>query len=497
MRFAILNFPKKIYFLVVKNTISSITSTLQIIISEETRLNDMKHYMSNLQQLHQSRTQSLNLHAFINDLLIIIQHLLDNLDSRQWQAAIDSCITNQCPWFKSSHLYSTNKILLCSSTNISINQSNLFLNRCSVLPSIDHTYSLNNERILFESNLYKNNLLTSSDSLLRYMNNKHEKTNSFDNLYQIDTRICQLCQTYADHFSPNISRLISIGINQWVHIGCILPAYSKTLDQPPYILHNINETIHRCQTKSKCDICLEMGASVQCYVNDCHARFHCQCIERYYSTFDRNLQEKLNIIHGLLPNLTTLCLIHSRKKDEINLLKIKSINLSSPVYADLSDSLIEFSLTNIKLCIGSLQIKSLGNYDYLLEHDPNTIIYPNGYQASRLFWSTKNARQKTIYHLDIKIEQTYHHEKSNHQTIEYPLSTKQIHLEQLYKTCERYFKKFQNQSSLISSKKLSLDTKTLRNLFNNHKSDKLSRVALAIVQALQLPSTKLYVLGVS
>ena len=161
---------------------------------------------------------------------------------------------------------------------------------------------------------------------------------------------------------------------------------------------------------------------------------------------------------------------------DINLPKVKSINLSSTVYANLSNTSLEFSLTDIKLCIGSLQIKSLGNFDYLLDNDPNLNIYPNKYNASRVFWSTKNARQKTIYHLYIDIEQTYHNEKSNHQTIEYPLTDKQIHLEQLYKTCEKYFNKFQKK---ISSKS-SFDSKTLQNLFNND-----SRFTRALVQALQ------------
>ncbi|CAF4812089.1 unnamed protein product [Rotaria sp. Silwood1] len=553
---------------VVKNIITSITSTLQIMIAEENRLNNMKHYMSKLQQLHQSCNQSLNLHAFINDLLIIVQHLLDNFDSRQWQAAINNCINIQCPWFKTSNLSSNNHTLFCSTTtttNTSINHSNILLNRCYTSPSIDHTYSLNNERQLFQSNLYKNNLLTSSDSLLRYIDNKLENNYSFENLYQIDTRLCQLCQTYADHFSSNISRLISIGINQWVHIGCILPAYSKNLDQSPYILRNIHETINRCQTKYKCDLCFKMGATVQCYENDCSARFHCQCIDTYYSKIDRNFQQKLNINNGLLPNLTTLCSKHCKKQiknnadgnnndqtnehminNDINLPKFKSINLSSTIYADLSNALIEFSLTDIKLCIGSLQIKSLGNFDYLLDNDPNINIYPNKYSASRLFWSTKNARQKTVYHLHIEIEQTYHNDKLNHQTIEYPLSNEQIQLNQLYETCEKYFNKYKikddsqkkiihlknenlnnkieklsssikcqpsksilkniirprnrfnnenniqfNKSSSIiteeNSQTISIDTKTLRNLFINDslKSSDHSRFALALVQALQ------------
>ena len=469
-----------------KSTISNIASTLQIIISEENRLNDMKRYLSNLQQLYQSRRESLNLHTFINDLFIVIQRLLDNLDSRQWQAAIDNCLTHQCPWYRSSNLSTMSKILSSSSiTSTPINSSNVFLNRCLPSPSTDHTYSLNNEKIFFESNVHKNNLLTSSDSLLRYMNNQQGTIDSFENLHRIDTRICQLCQTYADHFSSNISRLLPIGVNQWVHIGCILPVYAKTLDQPPYILPHIQESITRCQTKWKCEFCQKMGATVQCYIDDCHARFHCQCIDVHYSKFDRDLQKKWNLTQGLLPNLTTLCTKHQ----QIEIDKINSIDLSSTVYADFSDSSIEFGVNNIQICIGSLQIQSLGNYDYLVDPNTNMPIYPNGYHASRLFWSTKNARRKTIYHLHIDIEQTYHLEKSNHQTMTYPLSTKEIQLEEFYQTCDAYFDRFHKKSSSISAERISLDVKTLQSLLKTE-----TRFALALVQALQLPSTKLYVI---
>jgi hypothetical protein len=190
--------------------------------------------------------------------------------------------------------------------------------------------------------------------------------------------------------------------------------------------------------------------------------------------------------------------------DDVNIPKLKPINLSSPVYADLSNTIVEFSLTNINLCIGSLQIKSLGNFDYLLNNDNNT--YPNKYSASRLFWSTKNARQKTVYHLHIEIEQTYHDDKSNHQTIEYPLSNERLHLEQLYEICRNYFntimRKKENiiqsrdKSSLITSEKnVAIDTKTLRNLFINNSNH--SQFTLALAQALQhvdqSSSAKLYV----
>jgi hypothetical protein len=178
-------------------------------------------------------------------------------------------------------------------------------------PSIDHTYALNNEYILNEK---------STDSLLNYLEkNPINEKDHFINLHQIDTRKCQLCETLSDHILSNIGRLISVGINQWVHVGCILPAYGKNLDQPPYILRNIRETVVRCQTKYICAICSKLGASVHCYENECYQRFHCDCIQKYYSTIDKNLQQQLNIKNGFLPNLTTLCLKHNGLKTTNNI----------------------------------------------------------------------------------------------------------------------------------------------------------------------------------
>ena len=114
-----------------KNIIASVISTLQIMISEESRLTDMKFYMSNLQQLHQSRNYLLNLNAFINDLIIIVQHLLHNLDNRQWQAAINNCIMNQCPWFKLSNLpLSNSQTSFCSITNTMGESATAVINFC-------------------------------------------------------------------------------------------------------------------------------------------------------------------------------------------------------------------------------------------------------------------------------------------------------------------------------------------------------------------------------
>jgi hypothetical protein len=230
--------------------------------------------------------------------------------------------------------------------------------------------------------------------------------------------------------------------------------------------------------------------------------------------------------------------------DATNLSKLKPIHLSSTIHADLSNTVIEFSPTNIQLCIGSLQIHSLGDFQYLLDNDPNPTVYPNGYHASRLFWSTKHARRKTVYHLRIFVEQTYHQEERNHRIIEYPLSSEQSHVEQLYKICEQYFSPFQKKvprlklnelksdhaqytsqprSSLIkcsiskaasnnitrprdrmsngntvkSSEPIAIDMKTLRNLVASGSTN-LSQLAVVLAQALQranqpVPSTDVYV----
>ena len=156
-------------------------------------------------------------------------------------------------------------------------------------------------------------LFRSADSLLRYIdeNTNDDGGHSFGNLHGQDRRKCQLCDTLSDRVSSPVGRLVSFGIDQWVHVGCILPAYAKNLDQPPYILRNIRETVLRCQTKYFCALCSKLGASVHCYENECYQRFHCDCIQKYYSNVDQHVPQQLNIKNGFLPNLTTLCLRHN------------------------------------------------------------------------------------------------------------------------------------------------------------------------------------------
>lgn len=125
------------------------------------------------------------------------------------------------------------------------------------------------------------------------------------------------------------------------------------------------------------------------------------------------------------------------------------MNTSSTVYGDLSNNLVEFALSNARLCIGSLQIQSLGNFDYQIDPIDESLLpdmnYPNDYHASRLFWSMKNPREKTIYHLHIQIEQTYHTNPCNHHVIEHPVNPVQIHQEQLYEQCRKEFEKLQKK----------------------------------------------------
>ncbi|CAF3372679.1 unnamed protein product [Rotaria socialis] len=443
-----------------KTILSSILSTLQLIVYDENRLNKIQSYTSNLQKLHESREQSLNLNIFLNDLLTLIRRLLTSNDIYRWQSAIDGCIIRQCPWFKSSLLLSSNNKTSNSSSSLS-NHHHHF----QPPPSMDHTYAFNNEHSLNEKSI---------NSLLNYLDqNQTNEIDQFNNFHKVDRRKCQICETLSDHIVPNIGRLVSFGINQWVHVGCILPAYAKNLDQPPFILRNIRETVVRCQTKYVCAICSKLGASVHCHENECYQRFHCACIQKHYSTVDKNIQEQLNIKNGYLPNLTTLCLKHNGSKtannakrdstdgvnpeepkdtsnnNATNLPKIKTVNTSSTVYGDLSNNLVEFALINVRLCIGSLQIESLGNFDYQIDKADENFFsnknYPNNYRASRLFWSIKNPHKKTVYHLHINIEQTYHNDEANHKVIEHPMADKQIHVEELYDTCRKYFDKFQKK----------------------------------------------------
>ncbi|CAF0988366.1 unnamed protein product [Didymodactylos carnosus] len=446
--------------------------------------NSPQRYLCRLQQLHESRGQSLNLHAFLNDLLIIVQRLLAQINIRRWQAAIDGCIVRQCPWFKTT--FNNNQQLYYSIDSSSNHHSPLL-----PPPTQDHNYSLTNENYLM--NLSSN--YTSSESLIKYIDQDNTTYGDFTNLYQLDTRKCELCQTYSDRLSPpNIGRLISIGFKQWVHVGCILAAYSSQklspLDEPPYILRNIKDIIKQCQSKYTCHMCHKQGATVMCCEQDCNIRYHCDCIQKHYA--QQQQIPSLNLVNGTLANLQTYCIKHYKKmngetttndqieristetkqtnlsSNNIPIKPVKSINLSSTVYGDLNRELIGLNLDDLNLCIGSLQIHSIGNYDLLLDDDFDsddcesnssdnddgsdepTIskhlklshIYPNDYHSSRLYWSTKCAKNMTVYHLYISCESNYHNIRENHHNYEHGTSA-QERQQIIHEQCQQYFKQLQ------------------------------------------------------
>ena len=485
---------------IVQNTIRDLTSILVIMISNETRFLHLQRSLSNLEQLHQSLNQSLNLHAYLNDLIILIQEYLSHLPTTQWQAAIETCLSRHCPWFQWKSSLLTNTTLISSSIE-SCPSTSSSIHSCIPWPSIDHSYAVTGEHLRSKFVRYQMNLLTSKNSLLKYLD--ESSSSSWSNLHQIDTRQCQLCHNYSDQCWSNLSRLVPIGLNQWIHLNCLLPIYVKSHPQSsPMILTNIHSMIEQCQMKFSCDLCSKFNATIQCFVKNCSTRFHSSCLEQYYSKHAGHSQ----ICRGLLPNLMTLCPKHSDYSSSD-----RFIHLSTPIHVDLSNTSIDVALTDLQLCIGSLQIHSLGHFDYLINEDLSELFYPADYHASRVYWSTKNAREKTVYHLKIEIKQNYHHETNNHRTIVHPLSDEEIHREKLYEQCRMYFQRFQRKKSMMMMEKLnvsrqqtcpaneqskssdhiaeilSIDTKTLRNLFtpDSMKSSHLSHIARALVQALQ------------
>lgn len=276
---------------------SDVASILKRISTIDEDLPEKLHWSVNqLEKLHESRQRSLNLHGFLLDLINIIRTSLPTNEINRWQSAIDGSILRQCPWFKSSL--------------VNANASNQI---ASNPPLTDHEY-ISHTKTFSSIDLHrkKNPYSLQSDSLLHLVDErKYEDVQTFENFHEKDQRKCQLCETNSDRTSSNINRLITIGLNQWVHVGCILPAYAKNLDQPPYILRNIRETILRCQSKYMCALCSKLGASVHCFENECYQRFHCECIQKYYNNVDPQIRQQLNIKNGFLSNLTTYCLRHN------------------------------------------------------------------------------------------------------------------------------------------------------------------------------------------
>ncbi|KAI4818454.1 hypothetical protein KUCAC02_011795 [Chaenocephalus aceratus] len=162
-----------------------------------------------------------------------------------------------------------------------------------------------------------------------------------------DMRQCALCQQNGDYPPRDAGRLLYLGQNEWAHINCCL--WSAEVYEDNCALLQVHSAVSRGR-HLRCDRCGQSGA-----------------------TRDRKM----------------FCFKHR------DLVSVKTVSGKGFEVARRKKVPHRPGARNHNMTIGSLQIQKLGVLSELSSN--GRMLYPVGYQCSRLYWSTVDPRRRCKY----------------------------------------------------------------------------------------------------
>ncbi|CAK6949284.1 histone-lysine N-methyltransferase 2B isoform X2 [Scomber scombrus] len=198
-----------------------------------------------------------------------------------------------------------------------------------------------------------------------------------------DVRQCALCQQYGDSAPSEAGRLLYLGQNEWAHVNCCL--WSAEVYEENSALLQVHSAVSRGR-HLRCDRCAQSGATVGCCLATCQSNFHFMCARAQNCMFQQDRK--------------VYCYKH-RDLVSAKMVSGRGFEVPRRVYVDFEGiNLRKKFLTglepeSINMTIGSLQIQKLGVLSELSSN--GRMLYPVGYQCSRLYWSTVDPRRRCKY----------------------------------------------------------------------------------------------------
>ncbi|XP_042333287.1 histone-lysine N-methyltransferase 2A isoform X2 [Sceloporus undulatus] len=199
-----------------------------------------------------------------------------------------------------------------------------------------------------------------------------------------DNRQCVLCLKYGDDGGNDAGRLLYIGQNEWTHVNCALWS-AEVFEDDDGSLKNVHMAVIRGK-QLRCELCQRPGATVGCCLTSCTSNYHFMCSRTKNCVFleDKKVycQRHLDLIKGeVVPENGFEVLRRVFVDFEGISLRRRFLNGLEPA--------------NIHMMIGSMTIDCLGILNDLSDCEDK--LFPIGYQCSRVYWSTTDARKRCVY----------------------------------------------------------------------------------------------------
>ncbi|XP_071357345.1 histone-lysine N-methyltransferase 2B isoform X2 [Trachinotus anak] len=261
-------------------------------------------------------------------------------------------------------------------------------------PSKEHSYAQWLERT-YQSKEFRGPQAGKTDSVLSSLTTQqpsashslplhsHGVKGDWETTKSEDMRQCALCQQYGDSTPSDAGRLLYLGQNEWAHINCCL--WSAEVYEDNSALLQVHSAVSRGR-HLRCDRCGQSGATVGCCLATCQSNFHFMCARAQNCVFQQDRK--------------MYCYKH---RDLVNAKMVSGKGFEVPrrVYVDFEGInfrrkfLTGLEPESINMTIGSLQIQKLGVLSELSSN--GRMLYPVGYQCSRLYWSTVDPRRRCKY----------------------------------------------------------------------------------------------------
>nr|XP_033773847.1 histone-lysine N-methyltransferase 2A isoform X1 [Geotrypetes seraphini] len=199
-----------------------------------------------------------------------------------------------------------------------------------------------------------------------------------------DNRQCALCLKYGDDSANDAGRLLYIGQNEWTHVNCALWS-AEVFEDDDGSLKNVHMAVIRGK-QLRCELCLKPGATVGCCLTSCTSNYHFMCSRAKSCLF--------------LDDKKVYC---QRHRDLIKgeMVADNGFEVLRRVFVDFEGISLRRKFLHglepdgIHMMIGSMTIDCLGLLNDLSDCEDK--LFPIGYQCSRVYWSTTDARKRCVY----------------------------------------------------------------------------------------------------
>lgn len=201
-----------------------------------------------------------------------------------------------------------------------------------------------------------------------------------------DYRKCCFCHEEGDGLTDGPARLLNLDLDLWVHLNCALWS-TEVYETQAGALINVELALRR-GLQMKCVFCHKTGATGGCHRFRCTNIYHFTCAIKAQCMFFKDK--------------TMLCPMHKPKG--LHEQELSYFAVFRRVYVQRDEvrqiaSIVQRGEREHTFRVGSLVFHAIGQLlpqQMPAFHSP-TALFPVGYEASRLYWSTRYANRRCRY----------------------------------------------------------------------------------------------------